>query len=106
MEYEKHFLKNFGMTTGELRAFCRDKMIYELQDAFPHYRNRESALRSALYSHGIIFQRNPNRKKKDAHRAEKCEMVRYLNKEYSYGAIAILLGVSRQAVEQMVKDNV
>lgn len=106
MEYEKHYLKNFGMTTGELRAFCREKTIYELQEAFPQYTNRESALRSALYSHGIIFKRCPTRQKKDAHRAEKCEMVRYLNKEYSYGAIAILLGISRQAVEQMVHDNV
>ena len=89
----------------DARRLLKDKTLDEIIELYPHYRGRETALKSTLYVYAIPFKRRKIKKVISImNETRDRDIIEMRNRGVSFGKIGKKYNLSRQRVFQIYKQ--
>lgn len=89
----------------DARRLFRNMTLDEIMEMYPQYKGRETALRSMLYTHGILFKRREYHSViTTMNEARDRDIMEMRKRGISFGKIGKKYGLSRQRTFQIYKQ--
>ena len=91
-------LSEFNITVKEAREYCKERTLDELAE---HFGITRKEVKKICNKYGLYWKRVYRKKEKPFPREE---MIRHLAQKFTYEQIGTVFGISRQRVEQIIKE--
>ena len=96
-----------GIKIEDARRQFKDMTLDEIMEAYPQYKERETALRGTLYTHAIFFKRKHKKKIISiVNEPRDRDIVELRKSGMSFGKIGKKYGISRQRAFQVYQQMV